>query len=154
MGGSSSSLSPLRTGFLQEIGRRLGCLSTPQYQRQHSVGRKHDFLWILPFHIREPDLGWHSRFFDHSQKTPFFSLDRATHIGELGDSSSPLKNSDKIAEEVRALKISLPLYCTILCAFTRASVGVEVQFDDLLKNPARFNHQEVTVKGIVGGRRR
>jgi len=50
---------------------------------------------------------------------------------------------------VRALKISLPLYCTILCASTRASFGVEVQFDDLVKNPARFNHQEVTVKGLL-----
>jgi uncharacterized cupin superfamily protein len=83
MGGSSSSPYRLCNGFLQEIGRRLRCLSTPQYQRQHSIGRKHDLLWILSFHIREPDLGWHSRFFDRSQKAPCFSLNRYEQQLEL-----------------------------------------------------------------------
>jgi hypothetical protein len=127
MDGSSSSPHRLRIGFFQEIGRRLGCLSASQHQRQHSLGRKHDLLWILSFHIREPDLGWHSRVRDRSQKAPCFSL----------------------SEEPRPLKLSLPLHLTILCTFVRASFGVEVQFDDLLKNPARFNHQEVTVKGLL-----
>jgi hypothetical protein len=75
MDGSGSSPHRLRIGFFQEIGRRLGCLSASQHQRQHSLGRKHDLLWILSFHIREPDLGWDSRFFDRSQKASSFSLD-------------------------------------------------------------------------------
>src|SRR6266513_4427195 len=82
MGRGSSSLDRLRIGFLQEIGRRLRRLSTPPYQRQHSTGRKHDLLWVLTFHFRESDLGWHSCFFDCSQKAPCFSLDPYDNFGQ------------------------------------------------------------------------
>src|SRR6266487_1656311 len=74
MGRSSSSPNRLRAGFLQEIARRLGCLSTTQRWRQHSLSCKHDLLWVISFHIRESHLGWHSRYFDRGQKAPCFAL--------------------------------------------------------------------------------
>ncbi len=74
MGRSSSSPNRLRAGFVQEIARRLGDVSVPQYQRQRPIGRKHDLLWILSFYIREPDLGCDSRFFHGHEKVSSFSL--------------------------------------------------------------------------------
>jgi len=88
MGRSSGSSNRLRAGFLQEIGGRLGYVSVPQYQRQHSIGRKHDLLWILSFYICEPDLGWNSGFFDRGQKAAFFSLHRYKVIEILSHAES------------------------------------------------------------------
>jgi uncharacterized cupin superfamily protein len=74
MVGRGGSACRLRHGFFTEIGRTLDCLSAPQRRRQSSPGRKHNFLWSVPFHFRERHLGCDSGFFHRHPKANFLSL--------------------------------------------------------------------------------
>src|SRR5436189_4832030 len=74
MGGSGSPPSGLCDGLLTEIGRTLRCLSAPECRRQSSPGCKHDFLWIVSFHVCEPHLGGHCHFLNRYTEASFVSV--------------------------------------------------------------------------------
>lgn len=67
MDGSRLSAGGLRNGFLQEVGRKLNSLSTPQHYRQSVSRGEHNILPSLSFGFCEFDLDGNSRFFDRNQ---------------------------------------------------------------------------------------
>jgi len=65
-------------------------------------------------------------------------------LGDLLESVEKLKNA---AEKLEAMKQSA-CCLAVFFAFCSWANATEVQFDELLKDPARFNRQQVTVKGL------
>src|SRR3954453_22443939 len=53
---------------------RLRPLAGAQYQRQRSVGCKHNLLRVVPFYVCKSNLGGHCHFFDCDEEAAFVSL--------------------------------------------------------------------------------
>jgi hypothetical protein len=66
----------------------------------------------------------------------------------LATSSNPSRNSSRSCRKMGAMNRFAHSFTTCVVSI-HACVAVEVRFDDLVKNPARFNHQEVTVTGLL-----